>query len=91
MLFLTRTTPKGLNVNSPRWQPNAIKLSLGEHAGSPLQPRHDVGFGRGIPACLPLTKVALRWQPGVAFNSKFLIQNAQFLGSEHLYCFCWDS
>jgi|GEM_PF-5083081 len=40
-------------------------LSLGEHAGSPLQPRHDVGFGRGRPPRKPLTKVALRLHLGL--------------------------
>ena len=42
-------------------------MPLGEHAGSPLQPRHDVGFGRGIPPRKPLTKVALGYDSRKSF------------------------
>ncbi|RKZ45376.1 MAG: hypothetical protein DRR16_23775 [Candidatus Parabeggiatoa sp. nov. 3] len=46
--------------------------------GQPLQPRHDVGFGRGIPPRKPLTKVALRLPPGAMISlrsaTKFHVQ-----------------
>jgi len=56
-------TFKRATVEAFFWEPQVspqchLRLRLGFRGGSPLQPRHDVGFGRGIPPRKPLTKVA---------------------------------